>query len=83
MDKQNVTLSLPAPLLKKLRVVAAKRNTSMSRLMEGAISKLVLDDDDDYEARHKRMIERMKNAPGRGLGDNFTWDRNEQYERVR
>ncbi len=55
----------------------------MSSLMEGAISKLVLDDDDDYEARGKRLIERLKKSPGRGFGDNFTWDRNETYERVR
>ncbi|HVY91920.1 MAG TPA: ribbon-helix-helix protein, CopG family, partial [Bryobacteraceae bacterium] len=83
VEKQNVTLSLPKPLLRKFRVIAAKRNVSMSSLMEGAISKLVLDDDDDYEARGKRLIERLKKSPGRGFGDNFTWDRNETYERVR
>ena len=82
MEKQNVTLSLPAPLLKKLKVVAAKRNTSMSRLMEGAISKMVLDDD-DLDERAKRMVERMRKSPARGFGDTFPWDRNEQYERVR
>ncbi|HWC00778.1 MAG TPA: ribbon-helix-helix protein, CopG family [Bryobacteraceae bacterium] len=84
MEKQNVTLSLPKPLLRKFRVIAAKRNVSMSSLMEDLISRLVLDEDeDDYEARGKRLIERMKNSPGRGFGDHFTWDRNEMYERVR
>jgi predicted transcriptional regulator len=82
MEKQNVTLSLSAPLLQKLRVVAAKRNTSMSALMEEAIHKLV-DGEDMREMRAERMIERMKNAPGRGVGDKITWTREELHERVR
>jgi hypothetical protein len=82
VEKQNVTLSLPTPLLKKFRVLAAKRDTSMSQLMEGAISKMVLDED-DYDVRAKRMIERMKNSPGRGVGGKITWSREELYDRVR
>jgi metal-responsive CopG/Arc/MetJ family transcriptional regulator len=82
MEKQNVTLSLPKELLSKLRVSAAKRNVSMSSLMTSAISKMLLDED-DYDARGKRMIEHMKNAPGRGIGGKITWTREELYDRVR
>lgn len=82
MDKQNVTLSLPVPLLQKLRIAAAKRNTSMSGLMENAIHKL-LETDDDYDMRAKRLIERMKNAPGRGIGGKITWTREEIHDRIR
>jgi hypothetical protein len=82
VEKRNVTLSLPEPLLRKFRVVAAKRNTSMSSLMEAAISKLVLDDD-GLDDRVERMVQRMKKSPGRGFGDTLPWDRNEMYERVR
>jgi metal-responsive CopG/Arc/MetJ family transcriptional regulator len=82
MEKRNVTLSLPVDLLQKLRVMAAKRNVSMSSLMTGAISKTILDED-DTEIRTKRMIERMKKSPGRGVGDNITWKREEIYDRVR
>jgi hypothetical protein len=82
MEKRNVTLSLPTPLLKKFKVIAAKRNVSMSSLMEVAISKMILDDD-DYDMRAKRAIERMRNSPGRGVGDNITWTREEIYDRVR
>jgi metal-responsive CopG/Arc/MetJ family transcriptional regulator len=82
MEKRNVTLSLPESLLKKFRVMAATRNVSMSSLMEGAILKMVLDEDDS-DARTKRMIERMKNAPGRGIGGKITWTREETYDRVR
>ncbi|HEY4089224.1 MAG TPA: ribbon-helix-helix protein, CopG family [Bryobacteraceae bacterium] len=82
MEKRNVTLSLPEPLLQKLRVVAAKRNSSMSGLMENAIYKL-LETDDAYDMRAKRLIERMKNAPGRGIGGKITWTREEIHDRIR
>jgi hypothetical protein len=82
VEKRNVTLSLPEPLLQKLRVVAAKRNSSMSGLMENAIYKL-LETDDAYDMRAKRLIERMKNAPGRGIGGKITWTREEIHDRIR
>jgi len=82
VEKQNVTLSLPVELLKNFRVMAATRNVSMSSLMEGAILKMVLDEDDS-DARTKRMVERMRNAPGRGIGGKITWTREETYDRVR
>jgi metal-responsive CopG/Arc/MetJ family transcriptional regulator len=82
VEKQNVTLSLPVELLQKLRVMAAKRNVSMSSLMTSAITKKILDED-DYDARGKRLIERMKNATDRGTGGKITWTREELHERVR
>ena len=80
MEKQNVTLSLPVDLLQKVRVMAAKRNVSMSSLMTGAITKKIFDED-DYDARGKRLIERMKNATDRGTGANFRWTREELHQR--
>jgi hypothetical protein len=82
VEKQNVTLSLPVNLLRKFRVVAAKRNISMSTLMTSVLTKEILDDD-DHDIRVKRAIERMKNAPRRGVGDNITWSREEVHDRVR
>ena len=82
MEKQNVTLSLPVGLLQKLRVMAAKRNVSMSSLMTSAITKKILDED-DYDVRAKRAIERMRNATDRGTGGKITWTREELHERVR
>ena len=40
-EHQNVTLSLPKPLLRKFRVYAAERNQSMSSLLTEEIRKLV------------------------------------------
>ena len=41
-ERQNVTLSLPKPLLRKLRVYAAERGQSMSSILTGEIRKLVV-----------------------------------------
>jgi hypothetical protein len=36
-ERQNVTLSLPKPLLKRVKVLAAEEEKSMSQLMEEAL----------------------------------------------
>jgi len=81
MEKQNVTLSLRKELLQKLRVSAAKRNVSMSSLIESAVSKMLLDED-DYDFRAERAIDRMKNAKNLGSAGKITWTREELHERV-
>jgi len=48
--------------------------------MTGAITKKIFDED-DYDARGKRLIERMKNATDRGTGANFRWTREELHQR--
>jgi hypothetical protein len=81
VEKRNVNLRLPAGLFKKFRVMAARQDVSMSSLATSAISKIILGEADS-DARTKRMIERMKNAPGRGVGE-ITWSREEIYDRGR
>jgi hypothetical protein len=78
---QNVTLSLPEPLLRQFRVYAAQRSRSMTALMTEAIRKMI-GEDGEREARHKRMVERMRNAPDRGTHGKITWTRDEIWERT-
>ena len=82
MDRRhkNVTLSLPESLLRKFRVYAAERNTSMTQLVAEAIGRM-LDDDSRVERAKKRMIERMRNSPDRGTHGVITWTRDEIYDR--
>lgn len=79
---QNVTLSLPEPLLRKFRVYAAERNQSMTALMAQAIIKL-MDEDDWREAAKRRIINRIHNANDWGTGGKITWTRDELYERTK
>lgn len=78
-DRKNVTLTLPEPLLKEFRVLAAKRNESMTALMVDAIRSM-LDQQDDLEAKQRRLIESLQNPPGRGTGT-VTWTRDQLHER--
>jgi hypothetical protein len=78
---KNVTLSLPEPLLRQFRIFAAAENRSMSSLMTEAINMMV-DPDGEREKRTKRLIERMRNPPGKGIpGGKITWTRDELHER--
>jgi hypothetical protein len=80
VEHKNVTLSVPEPLLRRFRVYAASRNTSMSQLMSDAIGKMI-DEEGERQAAATRMIERMRNSPSRGTGGKITWTREELYER--
>jgi plasmid stability protein len=79
---KNLTLSLPEPLLQRLRVYAAQHNRSMTELMEQAIRKMIVEDTEGkYEAAHKRLVEQMRNAKPLGTGGKITWTRDELHER--
>jgi predicted transcriptional regulator len=59
VETQNITLSLPRALLRKAKVVAAKRDTSVSALLAASLSQLV-QEDDAYEAAMKRLLARAR-----------------------
>lgn len=48
MGKQNITLSLPKELLRKARLLAVQRNSSVSGLLAETLRELV-NNDDAYE----------------------------------
>ena len=77
---QNVTLSLPQALLRKLRVYAAARNQSMTSLMTEAIRALLEQDQQNAQAK-RRFLERIRNAPDRGTRGKINWTREELHER--
>jgi predicted transcriptional regulator len=77
---QNVTLSLPQTLLRRLRIYAASRNQSMTSLMTEAIQTLLERDQQNAQAK-RRFLERIRNAPDRGTRGKITWTREELHER--
>lgn len=79
-ESRNVPLSLPEPLLRRFKVHAAMQNRSMSSLLTEAIAKIV-EPPDDVERAKRRLIARMRNAPGRGLTGKIPWTRDEIHDR--
>jgi len=55
MDRQNVTLSLPRSLLKKAKIVAIKKEKSLSQLLVEALEEKVREDIDYKKARGKQF----------------------------
>lgn len=76
---QNVTLSLPEPLLRRFRVLAAERNTSMSGLMVQAIEH-ILDSEDGARVAQARFVDRAERSPNR-LDGGVTWTRDDLHRR--
>lgn len=79
MARTNLTLQLDEDVIRRARLVAAKRGTSVSALVAREIADLAAQDD-RYEQAHQRAQELMAKAKPRG---GRRWTRDEIYaERV-
>jgi hypothetical protein len=77
-DKQNITLRLSKATIRKARILAAKRSTSISGLLSTEIDKLVRHDD-EYEKARRDALALMN--PGFALGGSHKLDRDALHER--
>jgi hypothetical protein len=78
MEMQNITLSVPKNTLRKIKLVAAKRETSISKLMVEAMEKLAREDE-SYNKAMESALE-MMNA-GLVLGFEKPANRDEIHDR--
>lgn len=80
MESQNITVSLPKSVLVRVKVIAARRQTSVSSLLTQALERLVARD--DAYARGRRHHLAWLDAPA-DLGTNGVIDvtRDELHER--
>ena len=76
--KSNVTLRIDTDLLREAKVLAAKRNSSVSRLLADLLETLVRDDR-SYEEAKKHALARL--AEGYDWGWTRPADRGELHER--
>jgi hypothetical protein len=76
--KQNITLSLDRNVLKKVKVLAAKRDVSVTRLLAEELT-MIVHEDDHYESSKRRAIARLKK--GFHLGGLTFTRRDELHER--
>ena len=78
MAKRNVTLQLDQEVIRRAKVVAAKRGTSVSGLVARQIEQLV-EADARYEAAWERARKAIGGAAARG---GRTWRREDLYDRL-
>lgn len=79
-DSQNITLRLPRQLLKRVKRVAADRDTSVSALMTEALDRLA-DEDRRYSGARKRALAALKSPRSLGTRGHRTWSRDALHER--
>jgi predicted transcriptional regulator len=80
METQNLTLSLPKETLRRVKVIAAQRETSVSRLVTRALEALV-EDEDRYLRARQRHLRWLEQAADLGTGGAIGTRREELHER--
>ena len=55
MEKQNITLSLPKPLLKKAKILAAEEDKSVSELIRETLEKRLRESSGYAAARNRQL----------------------------
>lgn len=81
MKSRNVTLSLPEEVLREARVVAARRGTSISALLAGALSDL-LERESGYATAKERSLAALDTRRDLGTGGEVRWSRDDLHERA-
>jgi hypothetical protein len=76
--KQNITLSIEKELLKKAKLMATKKETSVTKLLTDQLNKMV-SEEDEYESAKKRALANLRK--GFHLGGHIPCRREELHER--
>lgn len=80
METQNVTLAVRKDVLRKAKLLAVRRNTSLSRLLTEALEELV-ERDEGYESARRRHLAILERGLDLGTGGAATWRREDLHER--
>jgi predicted transcriptional regulator len=77
---RNVTLALPEDLLRRVKIVAAKRDTSISALLAATLSELADQEEGYAEARDGMLADLVQGYP-LGTHGMIDWRRDSLHER--
>ena len=81
METQNITLSLPREVLVRVKVIAARRQTSVSRMLTQMLERLV-QQENTYERASRRHVQRLEEGMDLGTRGDVLTGRDELHERV-
>ncbi len=82
MEKQSITLSIPKELLLRVKLMAVRRQTSVSGLMTKTLEKLV-QQEDAYDRVRRRHLQWLERGADLGTGSQVLTQREDLHERSR
>jgi hypothetical protein len=77
---QNVTLAIPKKILRKAKILAIRKNTSLSGLLTQTLVELV-SHQEDYDQARQRNMAMLKSGFDLGTQGSIAWKREELHER--
>ena len=77
---QNVTLAIPKDILRKAKILAVQKNTSLSGLLTQTLQELVAHQE-AFEQARQRNLARLKTGFDLGTQGQIPWRRDELHER--
>ena len=77
---QNVTLAIPKDILRKAKILAVQKNTSLSGLLTQTLADLVAHQE-AYEQARQRNLVILNSGFDMGTQGNIPWKREELHER--
>ena len=81
MEKtQNITLAIPKDILRKAKILAIQKNTSLSGLLTQTLAELV-SRHEDFEQARQRNLSMLKTGFDFGTQGITSWKREELHER--
>ncbi len=80
MGTRNVTLSLPEEVLREVKILAARRHMSVSRLLTEALQEMV-ERETGYALAKRRGLAALDEGLDLGTGGEVRWSREELHER--
>ena len=77
---QNITLSIPKPVLRKVKILAVERQSSVSALLTGFLEEIV-EREDAFVAARERALARLTRPVNLGTRGQVAWSRDSLHER--
>ncbi|HMN15492.1 MAG TPA: hypothetical protein PKD55_24515 [Bellilinea sp.] len=77
---QNVTLAIPKDILRKAKILAVQKNTSLSGLLTQTLVDLVAHQE-EFEQARRRNLTLLKEGFDLGTQGQVTWKREDLHER--
>ena len=79
-NTQNVTLAIPKNILRKAKILAVQKNTSLSALLTQTLTDLVAHQE-AYEQARQRNLALLQRGFDLGTQGQATWKREDLHER--